>query len=187
MQLWEEYGTKLLASPDSDSQPDSSLVTNLTYTQALILLGINGKLLQSMMATPTSLKMCQAIDQLQDIGCRGILVSGGANSQGEVPLLPFMDSLAYACQKGLKVLVHSGIINRETAMALKAAHVDQVLIDVIGDRETIHQVYHLDRRSEDYLRAILFCREANLKIAPHVVIGLHYSTLRSSGASLDDG
>jgi len=40
MQLWEEYGTKLLVSSESDSLSDSSLVTNLTYTQALILLGV---------------------------------------------------------------------------------------------------------------------------------------------------
>ncbi|KUO78531.1 MAG: hypothetical protein APF81_18920 [Desulfosporosinus sp. BRH_c37] len=40
MQVCEEYETKLLASPDSDGQSDSSPVTNLTYTQALILLGI---------------------------------------------------------------------------------------------------------------------------------------------------
>jgi len=30
--LCEEYGKKLLASPVSDDNPDSSLVTNLTYT-----------------------------------------------------------------------------------------------------------------------------------------------------------
>lgn len=30
----------MLTSPDSDGNPNSSLVTNLTYTQALILLGI---------------------------------------------------------------------------------------------------------------------------------------------------
>jgi len=40
MQICEEYWTKLLASPDSDGLSDSSPVTNLTYTQALILLGI---------------------------------------------------------------------------------------------------------------------------------------------------
>ncbi|KJR44243.1 Protein export cytoplasm protein SecA ATPase RNA helicase [Desulfosporosinus sp. I2] len=40
MQLCEEYGTKLIASPDSEGNLNSSLVTNLTYTQALILLGI---------------------------------------------------------------------------------------------------------------------------------------------------
>ncbi|HWQ43303.1 MAG TPA: DUF3102 domain-containing protein [Desulfosporosinus sp.] len=42
MQLCEEYEMKLLASPDSDGKPNSSLVTNLTYSQALILLGIAG-------------------------------------------------------------------------------------------------------------------------------------------------
>jgi len=41
MQLFEEYGTKLLASLDSDGNPNSSPVTNLTYTQVLILLGIS--------------------------------------------------------------------------------------------------------------------------------------------------
>jgi len=145
----------------------------------------NGKLLRSMIAAPTPPEMRRVIDQLQDMGCRGILVSGGANSQGEVPLLPFLDSLAYASQKGLKVLVHSGIINRETARGLKAAHVDQVLMDVIGDRDTIQQVYHLDQRPEDYLRAMFFCREANLNIAPHVVIGLHYGQIRGEIKALE--
>ena len=40
MQLCEEYGMKLLTSPDNNGHPDSSPVTNLTYTQALFLLGI---------------------------------------------------------------------------------------------------------------------------------------------------
>lgn len=40
MQLYEKYGTKLLASLDSDGNPNSSLMTNLTYTHALILLGV---------------------------------------------------------------------------------------------------------------------------------------------------
>ncbi|WP_083842259.1 DUF3102 domain-containing protein [Desulfosporosinus youngiae] len=38
VQFLEEYGTKRLASTDSDGNPNSSLVTNLTYTQALILI-----------------------------------------------------------------------------------------------------------------------------------------------------
>ncbi|WP_425802879.1 radical SAM protein [Desulfitobacterium sp. Sab5] len=145
----------------------------------------NGKLLQSMVGTPTPLEMRRVVDQLLDKDCRGILVSGGANSQGEVPLLAFMDSIAYASQKGLKVLVHSGIISRETALGLKAAGVDQVLLDVIGDQDTIHQVYHLNQRPEDYLRAMLFCREADLNIAPHVVIGLHYGQIRGEMKALE--
>jgi len=145
----------------------------------------DGKLLQSMIGTPTPSEMRRVIDQLLDQGCRGILVSGGANFKGEVPLLPFVESMAYASQMGLKVLVHSGLINRETAAALKEADVDQVLIDVIGDQDTIRQVYHLDLRPDDYLRAMLFCREVDLNIAPHVVIGLHYGQIRGERRALE--
>lgn len=145
----------------------------------------DGKLLQSMIGTPTPIEMRRVVDQLLDKGCRGILVSGGANSKGEVPLLPFVESMAYARQMGLKVLVHSGLINRETAVNLKEADVDQVLIDVIGDQNTIRQVYHLDLQPEDYLRAMLFCREVELNIAPHVVIGLHYGQIRGERRALE--
>mgnify|MGYP000867190060 CR=1 FL=1 len=145
----------------------------------------DGKLLQSMIGTPTPIEMRRVVDQLLDKDCRGILVSGGANSKGEVPLLPFMEPIAYASQMGLKVLVHSGLINRETAHNLKGSAVDQVLIDVIGDQNTIRQVYHLDLRPDDYLRAMLLCREVDLNIAPHVVIGLHYGKIRGERRALE--
>lgn len=144
----------------------------------------DARLLQSMIAAPTPAKFCQVIDQLLNKGCRGILVSGGANQQGEVPLLPFVDAIAYAGQQGLQIIVHSGLINRETASLLKAAAVEQVLMDIIGDPDTIRQVYHLDRRPENYLQAMLYCREAGLNIAPHVVIGLHYGQIRGERQAL---
>jgi uncharacterized radical SAM superfamily protein len=137
-----------------------------------------GKLLDSMIATPTPAEMKSVIDRLVQQGCQGILVSGGANSQGEVPLLPFAETIAYARQKGIKVLVHSGLIRRETAAALREAGVDQVLMDVIGDRDTIKQVYHLDREPEQYLQSMLNCRIEGLQIAPHVIIGLHYGQIK---------
>jgi len=145
----------------------------------------NGKLLQTMIGTPTPIAMRRVIDNLLEKGCRGILISGGANSKGEVPLLPFIETMAYASQMGLKVLVHSGLINRETATGLKDAGVDQVLIDVIGDQNTICQVYHLNQQPEDYLQSMLFCREAGLNIAPHVVIGLHYGQIRGERRALE--
>jgi len=40
MKLFQEYGPEQLASPDRDSNPKSTPVSILTYTQALILLGI---------------------------------------------------------------------------------------------------------------------------------------------------
>lgn len=144
-----------------------------------------GKLLQTMLGTPTPREMRRVVDQLLDQGCRGILVSGGANSKGQVPLLPFAETMAYASQMGLKVLAHSGIIDRDTAAALKEAAVDQVLLDIIGDQDTIRQVYHLDLRPEDYLRTMLICRDLDLNIAPHVVIGLHYGQIRGEKRALE--
>jgi lipoyl synthase len=144
-----------------------------------------GKLLQSMISTPTPMEMRRVVDRLLDQGCRGILVSGGANSKGEVPLLAFAESIAYAHQMGLKVLVHSGLLQRKTAAYLKEAGVDQVLIDVIGDQDTIRQVYHLDIRPDDYLQAMLICREVGLNIAPHVVVGLHYGRIRGERRALE--
>jgi uncharacterized radical SAM superfamily protein len=86
---------------------------------------------------------------------------------------------------GLKVLVHGGLIRRETAAMLKEAKVDQVLIDVIGDEGTIRAVCHLNRKPDDYLQSMLCCRDAGLNIAPHVVIGLHFGQIRGEWRSLE--
>lgn len=136
-----------------------------------------GKLLQSMVPVTTPAEMRRVVDRLVERNCKGILVSGGANSYGEVPLLPFAEPIAYAKAEGLKVLVHSGLIQWETAAGLKEAGVDQVLIDVIGHERTIREVYHLDRNPKDYQESMSVCREAGLEIAPHVVIGLHFGRI----------
>ncbi|AFV12146.1 aldolase-like protein [Thermacetogenium phaeum DSM 12270] len=145
----------------------------------------NGRLLETMIPTPTPEEMCRVVDRLMEKGCRGILVSGGADSRGEVPLLPFVDAIGYAKGKGLRVLVHSGLIRRETAVALREVGVDQVLLDVIGEESTIRDVYHLAHKPSDYLEAMLTCREAGLSIAPHVVIGLHYGRLLGEMKALE--
>jgi hypothetical protein len=130
-----------------------------------------------MASAETHEKMCNIVDRLVERGCHGILVSGGADSHGEVPLGDFTEAIRYACKKGLKVLVHTVLLQRETALKLKDCGVDQVLMDVIGHEQTIRDVYHLDRSPEDCLRSMMICREAGLNFAPHVVIGLHFGQI----------
>lgn len=136
-----------------------------------------GKLLESMIQVGSSTTMYNLIDHLAGKGCHGILVSGGANLRGEVPLAPFIDAIAYAHSKGLKVLAHTGLVNRSTAARLAEAGVDQVIFDIIGDAQTIKEVYHIDRQPRDYLDAMLACREEGLVLAPHLVIGLYYGQI----------
>jgi len=137
----------------------------------------NAKLLQSMIPVETAEKMCRTVDLLIKKGCRGILVSGGANSRGDVPLDQFIRPIQYARQQGLPVLVHSGIIRKETAILLKNCGVNQVLFDVIGHKQTICEVYHLENTPEDYLNSMAICRDVGLDFVPHVVIGLHFGKI----------
>ncbi|MDX9871515.1 MAG: radical SAM protein [Clostridia bacterium] len=145
-----------------------------------------GKLLEGMVPAGSPEEFVKLIDELIKKGCRGILVSGGADARGEVPLGPYVEGMGYARKRGLKVLVHCGLISRSTAIALQEAGVQQALLDIIGDEETIRRVYHLkNRTTRDYLDAMLNCREAGLDFAPHVVMGLNYGKLGGEYRALE--
>lgn len=137
----------------------------------------NAGLLNSMTAVMKPADFSAVTNKLLEKGCKGILVSGGADCKGRVPLDSFLEAIHDAVQKGLDVVVHSGLIDRSTARGLKKAGVSQVMMDIIGDEQTIQQVYHLNAVPEDYMQAMLNCREAGLSIAPHVVIGLHFGRI----------
>jgi uncharacterized radical SAM superfamily protein len=135
------------------------------------------KLLESMIPAedPESLK--EVGDALIKKGCRGVLISGGAQSDGTVDLDPYMESISHLKQKGLSVIVHTGLVNEDTAGKLKKAAVDQVLIDIIGHEETIKDIYHLKRTPKDYEDSLRVLKENELEIAPHIVIGLHFGRI----------
>jgi hypothetical protein len=116
-------------------------------------------------------------DKLVEKGCEGVLVSGGSTSTGEVPLDGYFDALAYLKKIGLKVLVHTGLASRETARNLRKTGVDQVLLDVIGDENTIKRVYHLHKRPSDFLNSLKALKEERLDVVPHILIGLHFGRI----------
>ncbi len=137
-----------------------------------------GRLLETMRPATTPAALRALADELTSKGCQGVLLSGGSDSEGRVPLQGYLEAIAYLKERGLQVIVHSGLPDKATARELKAAGVDQVLLDVIGDKQTIHQVYHLDKTPEDYAAALALLKEAGLSIAPHIVIGLHFGQIR---------
>jgi uncharacterized radical SAM superfamily protein len=143
-----------------------------------------GRLLEWMTPAPTPERLRSVVDALVERGCKGLLVSGGADRSGEVLLLPYLGALSYARECGLRVVVQPGLIDQETAAGLKDAGVDQVLLDVVADEETIRDVLHMDRAPEDFLGSMLACRSVGLKFAPHVVIGLHFGSIRGESRAL---
>jgi len=147
----------------------------------------NGKLLESMIPAKEPETFSQTVNQLRSHGALGILVSGGANQNGEVPLKRFIPSIRVIKEKypQFKVIVHTGLVQKETAEELKGAKVDQILLDVIGENDTIREVYHLNKRVEDYEEALWMLKEMGHRLAPHIIIGHHFGEIRGEWKALE--
>lgn len=119
-------------------------------------------------------------------GLRGVLVSGGCNRWGQVPLEGFFEAMGHLKRDlGLKVFVHSGLTVEEQAKGLKEALVDAVLIDVIGSNDTIKEVYHLPAKVDDYDASLEALARYNLPAMPHIVLGLHYGRFLGEEMALE--
>lgn len=143
-----------------------------------------GQLLNNMFAATEPAALVKLGADLRERGCRGVLISGGACENGSVPLDRFGGALKELAAMGLAVVVHPGLLTGETAGLLAEAAVERVALDLIGDIDTIREVYHLQRTPADYLSSLRAARQAGLKVSPHIVIGLHYGQIRGEYEAL---
>ena len=143
----------------------------------------NAALLRSMADVSTIGKFISCVDKAA--GCGGILVSGGSGSDGSVPLLDHAEGIRYAKKKGLKVLVHTGLLDHNTTQLLKSLDVDQILLDVIGSVNAIRSVYGINKTPDDYFNSMLNCKTAGLDMAPHLVIGLDFGKIEGEYKAID--
>ncbi len=144
-----------------------------------------GKLLESMvpLGHRRLFDLCQT---LKEKGAHGVLVTGGSDSQGEVPLLDVADDLGrIKTELGLQVVVHTGLVGRALAGALSRSQIDGAMIDILGVQETIRDVYHLAARVEDYSHSLAALTDYALPTIPHIVLGLHYGRLLGEDAALE--
>ena len=144
-----------------------------------------GKLLATMQPADTPEKLFKVATKLKAQGGVGCLVSGGCTSTGSVPLGKFIPVLAKMKRElGLTVIVHTGIIDYSTAVALKNAGVDAALIDIVGSDDTIRQVCHLNLAVEDYENSLKALNDARLSFVPHVIVGLQNGKLQGEFQAL---
>ncbi|MGB9960239.1 MAG: radical SAM protein [Candidatus Bathyarchaeales archaeon] len=138
-----------------------------------------GKVLETMHPAKTSEELYNLCVKLKKEGALGCLISGGCLPDGSVPLDNFIDAIE-KIKKELKltVFVHVGIISYERAKRLKEAGVDAALIDIIGDEETIREIYKLNTTTKDYENSLKALSQADLNFVPHVIVGLHYGNLK---------
>lgn len=191
------FSKKLTFSiPDTISYNDSSICIKKNSFPAISITGTRcelrcehcrGMLLKSMIPAETPQSLYKIVEELVINGASGILLSGGANQNGEVPLGKFIPTIRKIKERfpHFKIIVHTGLIRAEIGRELKSAGIDQILIDVIGDDETIKEVYHLDKRVIDYENTLWMLKEMGHKLAPHIIIGHYFGEIRGEWRALE--
>ena len=133
--------------------------------------------------TPQALK--EQAHQLVQKGIRSILISGGSRPDGTVPLGNFLGAVKEIKREtGIKVLVHTGLVSQKLADRLADAGIDCAMIDIIGARETVREIYGLKAEVVDFENSLKWLTERNIPTAPHVVMGLHFGEMRGEKQAL---
>jgi uncharacterized radical SAM superfamily protein len=138
-----------------------------------------GKVLETMQPAELPEKLMAVAEKMKRRGSSGCLISGGCMPNGAVPLRKFILTVEKIKRElGLTVFVHTGIIDSDTAVALRDAGVDAALIDIIGSDETVKKVYNLNVTINDYALSLKAVQKAGLNFVPHVIVGLHEGKLK---------
>jgi uncharacterized radical SAM superfamily protein len=119
-------------------------------------------------------------------GTRGVLISGGSDRKGRVPLLKHVPDLKrIQCELGLVIRVHPGLPDEETCAALGEIGIDGAMVDIIGHRDTIREVYHLDADPEDYEDVLASLERHRVPTIPHIILGLHFGKMLGEERALE--
>jgi uncharacterized radical SAM superfamily protein len=137
-----------------------------------------GRLLKGMEPTVTPESLVQRCHEIRSAGGEGVLISGGSDSKGYVPLREFAEAIKTVKEDlGLQVVVHTGLVDEDTAQALANAKIDAAMLDVIGDERVSREIYHINNGPKQMERSLEILHEAKVPTVPHVLVGLDYGRL----------
>ncbi len=104
-------------------------------------------------------------------GARGLLISGGSDLRGRLPVFGLLDQVsAIKRELGLYLSVHPGLVSREEAEALRLAGFDSVDYDLPpGERAAGIRGFPYS----EFLRSLDALTEAGpARVVPHILLGL---------------
>ena len=137
------------------------------------------KLLEPMIHAETPEKLVEACQRLEERGDAGCLVTGGSRRDGTLPWEDFIPAIKTAKETtGLHISIHGGVINHDLARSMKDAGVDQVLLDVVGDDETLASVLHAGFSVERINNTLAALTDVGIPVVPHIVVGLNYGKIK---------
>lgn len=120
-------------------------------------------------------------------GLEGFLLSGGSNRRNEIRYARYFPTIEKLKRDfpHLRIAVHTALIDEVDARRMASSGVDTAMLDIIGDDDTIREVYHLGRPVEDFESSLAALTATTLEVVPHIVIGLHFGALRGEWRALD--
>jgi uncharacterized radical SAM superfamily protein len=145
-----------------------------------------GRLLKGMESTLTPDILVNKCMEITVRGGEGVLISGGSDSEGHVPLERFGDAIGVAKKElGLQVVVHTGLVNEETVQLLANANIDAAMLDIIGDEYVSERVYHIPDGPKKMEQSLQLLQEYGIPTVPHVLVGLDYGRLNGELQALE--
>lgn len=144
------------------------------------------KILEGMISAPEPHILQEVCQRLDKEGSLGILLSGGSDGQGALPWNRFLEAIEWIKQHtSLKISIHTGFVDHETAQGFKNVGVDEALIDIVGSEETMRQVYHFPGGLKAMASSLDALAATQLPLIPHIVVGLHYGEIEGEMHALE--
>jgi uncharacterized radical SAM superfamily protein len=145
------------------------------------------KILEPMHAVRTPEALWAAVNEHIAVGAQGMLLTGGSNYRNEVEYDAFYPVIRRIKDTfpQFKIAMHTALVDMDIARRMEDCGIDSAMMDVIGSQDTITQVYHLRRTVDDFEKTLEYLVSTQLKVVPHIVIGLHYGQLLGEWNALE--
>jgi len=145
-----------------------------------------GKLLEPLIPAITCEELVKKALLLYNKGAKGILLTGGCDEHGCVPIKRFFPAIREIKNKTeLIVVAHTGFVSSEEVAMLENSGLDGIGFDVVGDPATAREVYGLDVSENEYMQSLYAMNDSNMMVFPHVCVGLHFGKLRGEFKALE--
>ncbi|MEJ2058950.1 MAG: radical SAM protein [Gammaproteobacteria bacterium] len=145
------------------------------------------KILEPMIPARTPEDLWRAVNEIVEQGAQGMLLTGGSNHQNQVEYDDYYPTVRRIKDEfpWFKIAMHTALVDEDIARSMEQAGIDAAMMDVIGSQDTITQVYHLRRSVDDFEATLEHLVNTNMKVVPHIVVGLHYGRLLGEWNALE--
>ncbi|MFA6710370.1 MAG: hypothetical protein WC067_01250 [Candidatus Methanomethylophilaceae archaeon] len=127
--------------------------------------------LQKMIPVHDGKELMTVAEKLSEKKCTGMLISGGCDTEGKVPLGHLTDEIRGIVGMGLSVNVHAGFASKKDIERLVSAGVKRFSVDIHQDPDVISSILHLQRDPSEYSELLDEITNAGGVPIPHLTVG----------------